>query len=102
MVIEPGNNVNSASNAAGKARQGQARSADSAASKSTNSASDNSADSVSLSNTGQSLNRLEAAVANSPETNLEKVAELKSSVENGSYQINAYNLAGKMLAQDDF
>lgn len=101
MVIEPGNNVNSTNNAASKTRQGQARASDSASVNTSNSSKDNSGDNVSLSNTGQSLSRLEAAVANVPEVDAERIAALKTAIEKGNYQVNAYNLAGKMLAHDD-
>ncbi len=60
----------------------------------------NSDDSVSLSNKAQAMARLEAAVAEAPETNETKVAAIKQAVDNGSYEINAQSIANKMLEQD--
>lgn len=102
MVIEPGNNVNSTGNAAGKTRQGNAHTGETASvAKPANPASSAGSDSVSLSNAGQSLSRLEASVANVPDVNAAKVAEIKASIAQGSYQVNAHALAGKMLEQED-
>lgn len=63
-------------------------------------ASAQSGDSVSLSDKAQTLARLEAAVAESPDTNEAKVAAIKSAVDNGTYEINARSIADKMLEQD--
>lgn len=111
MVIEPGNNVNSGTNATGKARQtsvrdgqvreGQARADKLAADKTAKPAVENS-DNVSLSDTAQSLSRLEAAVASSSDVNAERVAEIKAALEKGQYRVDAYALAGKMLGQEEF
>lgn len=101
MVIEPGNNVNSSNSATSKTRQGQVRASENTASNASSKPVTGNSDNVSLSDAGQSLNRLEAAVANVPEVNAERVAEIKAALEKGQYQVDAYTLAGKMLAQDD-
>lgn len=101
MVIEPGNGINSSNSAAGKTRQSTARSGAETSDASSPAANKHSADSVSLSNKGQSLNRVEAAIANVPDIDSQKVAAIKSSIEDGSYKINASAIAGKLLAQDE-
>lgn len=110
MVIEPGNNVNSGSNATGKTRQSTVRESTvresqarpgSAPAKNTSPAAAESSDNVSLSAAAQSLSRLEAAVASASEVNAERVAEIKTALEKGQYRVDAYALAGKMLSQDE-
>ncbi len=100
MVIEPGNNVNSANGTVNKARNGSVRQEGQSSSKARGSDANNQ-DNVSLSNAAHSLNRLEAALANVTEVDTAKVKALKTAVENGGYQIDSYQLAGKILAEDD-
>jgi len=103
MVINSGNGVNPANNAAGKAREGAAHSAVETPKDSPKPAdSSASADNVSLSHKGQSLQRVENAIANVDAVDSAKVSNIKSAIEDGSYQSNSFNLAGKILAQDDF
>ncbi|MBX2859447.1 MAG: flagellar biosynthesis anti-sigma factor FlgM [Cellvibrionaceae bacterium] len=97
MVIDPGNNINTASNSANKTRQNAAPAPQTARNPSSKPPS---GDSVSLSTTGQNLAKLEAAVAQSPEVDEAKVAELKAAINSGRYQVDADRIADKMLSQD--
>ncbi len=99
MVIEPGNNINGAGNTANKTRSGTGSTRDTAA---PNAPKNNEGDNVSLSNTAQSLSRLEAALSSVPEVDAERVAKIKALVDSGGYQVNAQNLASKIIAQDEF
>ena len=105
MVIDPGNNsikgglkssVNTAeSNAKGVAAKNKVD---------TGANADNSrssaSDSVSLSSAGQSIAKIEANLAASPEVDSEKVARIKSEIASGNYQVDANAIADKML-QDE-
>lgn len=57
----------------------------------------NANDNVSLSNTAQSLSKIEAELKSSPEVDQNKVNEIKSRIANGDYQINPQNMAQKLL-----
>lgn len=98
MVIDPGNNLNSANIAAGKARSAPAT-------KSTNNTevSDtppDTSDNVSLSISGMTLAQVEANLANSPDVDAAKVAVIKEAIANGSYKINPDKIAASILAQE--
>lgn len=55
-------------------------------------------DSVSLSGRAQAMGRLENQIAQEPAVNSAKVAELKQSISEGSYTVNADTIADKMLS----
>lgn len=55
-----------------------------------------SRDTVELSDTAKVLKNADAKLANTPEVNAERVAELKAAIDNGSYQIDARRVAEKM------
>lgn len=98
MVIDSGNNnINTASNSANKTSQSAVQTTETASKKTNTPAS---SDSVSLSATGQNLAKLEAAIAQSPEINEAKVAEVKAAITSGRYQVDAESIADKMLSQD--
>ena len=101
MVIDPGRNINSSSNAASKTRQNAAKPDEARSTNSTEKANSFSSDSVTLSNTAQSLSRIEAAVQGADEVNAAKVAEIKTAIDNGTYEIDTQKIAAKILAQDD-
>ena len=54
-------------------------------------------DTVTLTNSARSLQKIEAAVANAPVVNSAKVAAVKQAVNSGTYQINAGRVADKLL-----
>ena len=100
MVIDP-NNINNSNGVKSKtstiSRPAPDKSnADKAVAKSTASG----ADSVSLSSAAQSMSKLEIAIAEVPEINASRVAEIRDALQSGQYRIDANSIASKMLAQD--
>ncbi|WP_075185564.1 flagellar biosynthesis anti-sigma factor FlgM [Teredinibacter haidensis] len=104
MVIEPGNGFNTnnlSSVGTGKARQGGAVAPASNKPEATNTGAHSTSDSVSLSTAGQALAKLEAQAANIPEVDSAKVAEIRTALQNGSYNIDPDAIASKMIEQDN-
>ena len=54
-------------------------------------------DTVTLTNSARSLQLIESAVANAPVVNTAKVAAVKQAINSGTYQVNAGQVADKML-----
>ena len=54
-------------------------------------------DTVTLTNSARSMQMIEAAVANAPVVNTTKVAAMKQAINSGTYQVNASQVADKML-----
>jgi negative regulator of flagellin synthesis FlgM len=54
-------------------------------------------DTVTLTNSARSMQMIEAAVANAPVVNTAKVAAMKQAINSGTYQVNAGQVADKML-----
>ena len=54
-------------------------------------------DTVTLTSSARSLQKIEEAVAKAPVVNASKVAAVKQAVQSGTYQINASQVADKML-----
>lgn len=54
-------------------------------------------DSVSLTDTAAQLRRIEASLADLPEVDNDKVAAIRQSIENGSYQVDASRIADSLL-----
>jgi len=54
-------------------------------------------DQLTLTDSARSLQRLSDAIAQAPVVNASKVAAVKQAVNNGTYQINAGNVADKLL-----
>jgi negative regulator of flagellin synthesis FlgM len=54
-------------------------------------------DTVTLTNSARSMQMIEAAVANAPVVNTTKVAAMKQAINSGTYQVNAGQVADKML-----
>jgi negative regulator of flagellin synthesis FlgM len=54
-------------------------------------------DTVTLTNSARSMQMIESAVANAPVVNSAKVAAMKQAVNSGTYQVNAGQVADKML-----
>ena len=69
--------------------QGEAPAAGTAASK--------TGDTVTLTNSARSLQKIEEAVAKAPVVNASKVAAVKQAVNSGNYQIDAGRVADKLL-----
>ncbi|WP_317931622.1 flagellar biosynthesis anti-sigma factor FlgM [Halioxenophilus sp. WMMB6] len=58
--------------------------------------------SVSISQEASRLANLEAEINASPDVNQERVEEIKRAIADGSYRVDAEQIAGKLLDQDDF
>jgi negative regulator of flagellin synthesis FlgM len=56
---------------------------------------------VSLSNQAKSLKQLEQKLGDYPEMDDERISEIRSALENGTYKIDAEKLAQKMLEMDN-
>jgi negative regulator of flagellin synthesis FlgM len=56
-----------------------------------------SGDTVTLTNSARSLQKIEEAVAKTPVVNHAKVAAVKQAISNGTYQIDAGRVADKLL-----
>jgi len=56
-----------------------------------------SGDTVTLTASARTLQKIEEALARAPVVDAAKVAAVKQSIQSGSYQINAGRIAGKML-----
>jgi negative regulator of flagellin synthesis FlgM len=56
-----------------------------------------SGDTVTLTNSARSLQQTEAAIANAPVVNAAKVASIKQAINSGTFQINASQVADKLL-----
>lgn len=97
MVIDPGNNINSASSSANKARQTTPSREAYAPGKA---GSQSNSDNVSLSSTGQSLAKIEAELAKTSEVDESKVAQIKAAIASGRYHIDADSIAEKLLSDD--
>jgi negative regulator of flagellin synthesis FlgM len=54
-------------------------------------------DHVTLTDSARSMQKIEEAVAKSPVVNADKVAAVKQAINSGTYQINAAQVAGKLL-----
>lgn len=57
---------------------------------------------VSISPEASRLNQLESKIHAADDVDSQRVADIKRSIDEGSYQINAESIAGKLLDQDDF
>ena len=58
-------------------------------------------DQVVLSQEAQTLGRLQAKINNSPDVDLEKVAEIRRAIAEGRFEINPERIAENMLNQND-
>lgn len=105
MVIDPGNNLNASLNKGGstsdtgRTRQGAGVGAREKAQ--TRDTATPPGDNVSLSDEGQTLAKLEAKLSEMPDIDEARVAEIRASLNNGSYQIDADAIAEKLLDIDD-
>jgi negative regulator of flagellin synthesis FlgM len=62
-----------------------------------NASASKAGDTVTLTNSARSLQKIEEAVAKAPVVNTAKVAAVKQAVNSGTYQVNAGQVADKML-----
>lgn len=100
MVIDPGNNnVNLHNSTSSRARQA-APSKNTTEANPSNKQTENNSDNVSLSSTGQAIAKIEANLVNSSEVNEAKIAEIKSAIASGRYNIDSSAIADKMLDQE--
>ena len=58
-------------------------------------------DTVKLTDQAMSLNRLQQKISDAPDTDDNKIANIKAAIANGDYKINNDRIAGKMLAQEN-
>ncbi|WP_370978949.1 flagellar biosynthesis anti-sigma factor FlgM [Agaribacterium sp. ZY112] len=101
MVIDP-NSINNASGGPKSRSSGVQRQETNASSSAASSApkeAKTASDSVTLSNTAQSMSKLEIALAEVPEIDNARVAEIREALQNGQYKIDADAIASKMLEQ---
>ena len=101
MVIHSNSNIGTTGTTAGKAKQSTALTTPVPATETKNTTKTET-DSVSLSQQAQNIAKIEANIAKLPDIDSAKVAEVKAALESGSYQIDDYAIAGKMLAEDKF
>ncbi len=99
MVIDGNNPINSSTLGSSRGKQAVSGSAEAKTSTAAKTGA-STQESVSLSQQGQNLSKLEANIQNAPAVNEDRVAALKKAVADGSYQINATSIAGKLLSQD--
>jgi len=60
-----------------------------------------SEDSVALSSRGQSLNRLEENLANTPDVDTARVDSIKQAIAEGRFEVDAERIAENILNQED-
>lgn len=56
---------------------------------------------VSLSDAAKQLAQLESSIKDLPEVDASRVAQIKAKLDSGEYQVNAQNMAQKMLDMDN-
>lgn len=100
MVIDP-NNIGNATTANARGKLANAERAQSKAKDADAPTSPVVGDNVSLSAEAQSIGKLEAAVANSPSVDSDKVNAVRTALQSGQYRIDADAIADKMLDQGD-
>lgn len=105
MVIHSNSNIgtigNPAGSSAGKAKP-SAETQTAANIQNNTTPNKNDVDSVSLSPTAQSIAKIEANLAQTPDVDTTKVAEIKTELEAGTYQIDDNAIAEKILAEDSY
>ncbi len=58
-------------------------------------------DNVELTGTAKKLQQAEKLIADTGDVNKQKVAEVKLAIQNGSYRVDAEQVANKLLAMDE-
>lgn len=101
MVIDPSNNSNIQNNVSSRARQTVPANKPESDTNNSIKSSPTSSDSVSLSSEGQTMAKVATELSNTPDVDSAKVAQLKAAIENGSYSVNAEQIAESMLEQDE-
>lgn len=100
MIIDS-NNVNS-STTAGTRTRSTAETGNNSKAAAANKPAETEKDSVSLSSKAQTMGRLEAKMADTPEVDEAKVAAIKAAISEGRYQVDSQTVAERMLAQDSW
>ena len=57
------------------------------------------ADTVDISDTGKRIQEAQSLIQAIPDVRMEKVADLKARIENGTYEIKSEEIAGKMIRE---
>lgn len=91
------NTQNTASDRTSGARNPQSQSGDQAKARTPDASGEN----VNLSSQAKDLKQLEQKLGNFPETDDERIEQIRSALESGSYKIDAEKLAQKMLELDE-
>jgi len=99
MVIDP-NNIANTGGAGVKSRSVPVESSAKSSKSSEKPATTSNADSVSLSAEAQSLGKLEASIAASPDVDTAKVESVRNAIASGEYKVDADAIAEKALSQD--
>ncbi len=97
MTIETSNNLKSATTTTGRMSNGSTGSTAKAEARTDTSEPTSN---VVLSNQAQTLNRLQDKIANAPEVDTERVAEIKQAIVEGRFNINPERIAEAMLNYD--
>jgi len=103
MVIDPNNGL-SPSTAGSRGKSGGVTSANTgtdAKSAPAKAATTGGPDNVSLSQEAQTLARLEAKINAAGDLDNDRVTAIKQAIAEGSFEVNAERIAGKMLDQDN-
>ena len=102
MVIHSNSNIGTIGNAAGSSAGKAKPSAETqtTANIPNNTTIQNDTDSVSLSPTAQNIAKIEANLAQTPDIDTAKVAQIKTELDAGTYQIDDNAIAEKILSED--
>ncbi len=84
-----------------RARSGESSAAKSGGGDAPAQSPSNKGDTVQLSSTAQALQNVEKKLADTPDVDSDRVAQLRQEIESGSYQVNAERVAEKMLSFDN-
>jgi len=104
MAIDTGNNVKPGLNNAGLREPAGNKSAAANSGRGESARSGQgteSADSVELSSRGQSLNRLEENLANTPDIDNARVESIKQAIADGRFEVDAERIAENILNQEE-
>lgn len=101
MVIEPGNSsISNRSTSSGRAQQADAGKVASGTEKAPSQPS--SSDSVSLSSASLAISKIESKLGESSEVDTAKIAEIKASIDSGSYTVDSQAIADKISQEEGF
>jgi len=101
MAIDTSNNLKPGFNNAGPRDLASNKSTVSGSQTATANTQTASEDSVALSSRGQSLNRLEENLANTPDVDSARVDSIKQAIAEGRFEVDAERIAENILNQED-